>query len=117
MAEKTLVDDEKSVTQPSGRSYFPPSQRKVHDSDVTFEEYHFYAQRTREEQRLLTPPKWQWRTAVSSLFSSKDKTGNHSDDSSEPVGRVITEDEWTNASRAFRTASWGAIFYLVSRFW
>lgn len=27
---------------------------------------------------------------------------------------VITEDEWQNASRAFRTASWGAGFYLIT---
>lgn len=27
---------------------------------------------------------------------------------------VITNDEWQNASRAFRTASWGAGFYLIT---
>jgi hypothetical protein len=86
---------------------------------VTFEEYHFYALRTREEQRHLEPPKWQVRT----LFS-KNKTAhlgaadtNGQKHHSEPrVGAVITEEEWSNASRAFRTAGWGAIFYLVNSF-
>lgn len=26
----------------------------------------------------------------------------------------ISDEEWTNASRAFRTASWGACFYLIT---
>ena len=118
MAEKTVFDrsdNEKSTpSPPAARSYFPPSERKVHDSSVTFEEYYYYAQRTREEQRQLQAPQWQWRT----VFSRK-KTADPVEEEHkfEPTaGRVITEEEWSNASRAFRTASWGAIFYLVSSF-
>lgn len=118
MAEKAMLersDNEKSASSPPAtRSYFPPSQRKVHDSDVTFEEYYYYAQRTREEQRQLPSPVWQWRAVFSRKKIADPAEEEHK---SEPrVGSVITEDEWSNASRAFRTASWGAIFYLVSSF-
>ncbi|KIW25756.1 uncharacterized protein PV07_08911 [Cladophialophora immunda] len=114
MAEKTVIDNEKSTpSPPAARSYFPSSERKVHDSSVTFEEYYYYAQRTREEQRQLQAPQWQWRT----VFSSRKKTADPVEDDHgfEPAaGRVITEEEWSNANRAFRTASWGAVFYLIT---
>ena len=119
MSEKNVsdkIDNEiQTSPKPAYSSYFPPSQRKVHDSNVTFEEYHYYAQRTREEQRLLESPQWQWR----SVFSSRKKTADPVEEKDEPrqnAGGVITEEEWSNASRAFRTASWGAVFYLVGSF-
>ncbi|TRX88695.1 hypothetical protein FHL15_010367 [Xylaria flabelliformis] len=112
MAEKT-ANELSTPSPPSYSSYYPPRQRKVHDSAVTFEEYHYYAQRTREEQLLLEAPQWQWR----GVFSSKKKTAeaghgqvSHAEASH---GQLVTDEEWTNASRAFRTASWGAVFYLV----
>lgn len=110
MAEKT--DNELPALSQS--SYYPPRQRKIHDSNVTFEEYSFYAQRTREEQRLHESPPWQWRT----VFSPRKKTAEASEEEHNHNGpsdsRIVTDEEWLNASRAFRTASWGAIFYLVS---
>ena len=119
MAEKNVSDKIDNETLESSTrahsSYYPPSQRKVHDSRVTFEEYHFYAQRTREEQRLLESPHWHWRT----VFSSRKKTTNHVEEKDEPqlnAGEVVTDEEWSNASRAFRTAGWGAVFYLVGDF-
>ena len=120
MAEKAAFDgsdNEKSTSSPpAARSYFPPSQRKVHDSNVTFEEYHYYAQRTRQEQRQLQSPQWQWRTVFSSRKKPVDDPVEEEHESEPNAGRVITEEEWSNASRAFRTASWGAVFYLVSSF-
>lgn len=111
MAEKT--DNE--LPAPSQSSYYPPRERHVHDSGVTFEEYSFYAQRTREEQRLEESPQWQWRT----VFSSRKKTADTSEEEHNRNGptsnQIVTDEEWTNASRALRTASWGAVFYLVSR--
>lgn len=114
LSDKTN-NDKSTPSQQAGRLYYAPSQRKIHDSDVTFEEYHFYAQRTREEQRLEEAPQWQWR----SVFSSKKKDAqpvNEKHITQPNAGSVITEEEWTNASRSFRTASWGAVFYLVRRF-
>ncbi|KAI1195713.1 transmembrane amino acid transporter protein-domain-containing protein [Nemania serpens] len=110
MAEKT--DNE--LPAPSQSSYYPPRERHVHDSGVTFEEYSFYAQRTREEQRLEESPQWQWRT----VFSSRKKTADTSEEEHNRNGptsnQIVTDEEWTNASRALRTASWGAVFYLIT---
>jgi hypothetical protein len=117
MAEKTVsdrIDNEPSTPSPPARSsYYPPRQRKVHDSSVTFEEYHYYAQLTREEQRLQQAPQWQWRT----VFSSRKKTADavKEENTGTSDGQIVTDQEWSNASRAFRTAGWGAVFYLVSR--
>ncbi|KAI2637461.1 transmembrane amino acid transporter protein-domain-containing protein [Xylaria nigripes] len=108
MAEKS----ELSSPSPSApTSYFPPRLRKVHDSKVTFEEYYYYAQRTREEQQLLEAPQWQWL----SLFSHKNTADAIQEKNSGPSNdQIVTDEEWTNASRAFRTASWGAVFYLIT---
>lgn len=119
--EKTKIEREyNAVDDNTGNGpvqpYFPPSQRKMHDSDVTFEEYYYYAQQTREEQRLLEGPKWDWKT----MFTGTKKEKTSEDDSHLARGTIVTDLEWTNASRAFRTASWGAAFYLVGssrRFW
>lgn len=120
MAEKTALDgsdNEKSASSPPvTRAYIPPSERKVHDSGVTFEEYYYYAQRTREEQRQLAAPQWQWRTVFSSHKRPADSGEEEHEAASNAAGRAVTDEEWSNASRAFRTASWGAVFYLVSNF-
>ncbi|KAI0552034.1 transmembrane amino acid transporter protein-domain-containing protein [Xylaria curta] len=105
MAEKTANE----LSTPSPPSYYPPRQRKVHDSAVTFEEYYYYAQRTREEQLLLEAPQWQWRSVFSS--NKKAEQVSHAEASN---GQLVTDEEWVNASRAFRTASWGAVFYLIT---
>lgn len=107
-----------SPDAPTHRAAIPPQTRKLYDNDVTLEEYRYYAKRTREEQRLLPKPKTQW----SRFFGRKDKNANAdqpdviavSKDVGTKDGRaVISDEEWTNASRAFRTASTGAVFYLV----
>ncbi|KAI0528503.1 transmembrane amino acid transporter protein-domain-containing protein [Xylaria digitata] len=113
MAETT--DNELSTPSPPAyTSYYPPRQRKVHDSDVTFEEYHYYAQRTREEQLLLEAPQWQWRTVFSSHKKTADATQGEDDHTGPRDGHIVTDEEWIDASRAFRTASWGAVFYLIT---
>ncbi len=100
--------------QSAPSTYIKPQARKPHDPDVTFEEYHYYALRTREDQKDLEAPKTDWKglllrkkkkpteiEAVEPHLSSKDF--------SNPEHRLeISDEEWTNASRAFRTASWGA---------
>jgi hypothetical protein len=102
-----------------------PQHRKLHDPDVSFEEYLYYAQKTREEERTLEKPRTAWRQL---LAGEKKSAANGAAD--ESVGVVhqelgdlnlstrnnrlhISDEEWTNASRALRTASAGAAFYLV----
>lgn len=104
-----------SPTPPS--TYIPPRARKLHDPDVTFEEYHYYANKTRVEQDTLDSPGVKWlqllsgkqkqTTSEQELHLAKVNLANYEQ------RLTITDEEWTNASRAFRTASWGACFYLV----
>lgn len=101
-----------------------PQQRKLHDPKVTFEEYHFYAQRTRAEEDLQPRTKVE-RSWLSLIFPSKSGGGveqvqsnvtNHKGKNlADPTIRAsISDEEWTNASRALRTATRGAIFYLIT---
>lgn len=100
-----------------------PQHRKLHDPTVTFEEYHHYAQLTRAEEDSLGG---QETGVLSMLFPSKSDGGvqqtttnvtkdastmNYSDQANR---LTITDEEWTNASRALRTATRGAIFYLIT---
>ena len=105
------------VAAPS--SYIKPQGRKPHDPDVTFEEYHFYAQKTREEEKNFVAPKTDWKEIILRKKKTHDDgpgaSGGHSTheltakDFADRAHRLeISDEEWTNASRAFRTASWGA---------
>lgn len=100
-----------------------PQHRKLHDTSVTFEEYHHYAQLTRAEEEESTTPE---TGVLSIIFPSKSgggvqqsTDGDQKDASalntSDPATRMTISDlEWTNASRALRTATRGAIFYLIT---
>jgi hypothetical protein len=123
------MDDEKpnSSDSPSSQevvpsndilsTYIKPQGRKPHDPDVTFEEYYYYAQRTREEEKTLESPVLNWREVVLRKKSGHDagnkEPGAHTSLTEENFANSsnrleISDEEWTNASRAYRTASWGA---------
>lgn len=102
----------------SGIDHIKPQHRNLYDRSITLEEYHYYAQKTRAEQDALEKPKTPWSSILKGKkHTSEDvappdaMTGNLSKKSNR---LEITDEEWTNASRAFRTASAGACFYLVS---
>ena len=100
-----------------------PQHRKLHDKSVTFEEYHYYALQTRAEEENFGGRETGW---FSVIFPSKSDGGvqqtttNVTKDastinySSRENRMTITDEEWTNASRALRTATRGAIFYLIT---
>lgn len=92
-----------------------PQARKLHDPDVSFEEYHYYALRTREEEKSLVVAKTHWKEIVLRQKPSVAATRAPSDVniSNRENRNAISDREWTDASRAFRTASWGACFYLI----
>lgn len=108
-------------------TYIKPQARRLHDADITVEEYYYYAQKTREEQKGLTSPSLRWaelvkRTKQPNDMNTADAAAanaekNHTEvNLTDPQVRMqISDEEWSNASRAFRTASWGAAFYLVCR--
>ncbi|OCK74275.1 hypothetical protein K432DRAFT_409998 [Lepidopterella palustris CBS 459.81] len=130
------MDEKVESQEPTGDSssgrlvvqsnYIKPQARGLHDPNITFEEYHYYALKTREEEKGLASPKLNWRE----LILRKKSLRNADDDPNSERNPVkhhtevnfanrenrleISDEEWTNASRAFRTASWGACFYLIT---
>ncbi|KAI9825001.1 MAG: hypothetical protein M1819_000630 [Sarea resinae] len=109
---------------------------KLHDPSIQFEEYLHYATLTRaEEERLYgahgiengtkasplkvlfgkAPPESTEATVVSGegIPSEKEIDEKHSV-STPDYKPAVTDEEWYQASRAARTATWGAVFYLIT---
>jgi hypothetical protein len=131
-------DPRMSASGPGIAQLSTPVLRNLHDPSVTIEEYFYWAKITREQQRstpaVKTPARkflsFGKRDAVSSTITGSDPTksghGNKglgtatdekiNDDEPPAISRpsVVTEEEWTQASRAARTATWGSIFYLIT---
>jgi hypothetical protein len=115
MDEKRISTDPPSSLDVVRSGYIKPQHRKPHDPDVSFEEYYYYAQRTRKEEMTLEAPSLRWREV---LLRKKTVHNEINGDSGMYVSEdiladtkhrlEITDEEWTNASRMFRTASWGA---------
>ncbi|KAH8177883.1 transmembrane amino acid transporter protein [Sarocladium implicatum] len=116
--------EDRSDSVGSSTAAIPPQRRALHDSTVTFEEYFYYAQKTRAEEDLQPKTKSErsWRSII---FPSKSDGGvsqvnSHGDghegkNLADPrVRATVSDEEWTNASRALRTATRGAIFYLIT---
>ena len=95
-------------------TFIKPQAREPYDSGISFEEYHYYAKRTREEQEQLEPPVLNFRQYFGKKSEgdapSQDVTTTLTEEDFTNRSRrlEITDEEWTNASRAFRSASWGA---------
>jgi hypothetical protein len=117
-----------TTAAPHASGYIKPQNRKPHDPAITFEEYHYWALQTREEEKGLTSPKFNWREVMLRRKNEPDgePVNGHRDAESHTFsdhnfvrgahgeGRAeISDEEWTNASRAFRTASWGACKFLL----
>lgn len=112
------VDDKKGPkSEPTGFYYIRPQHRDIHDHTVAFEEYHYYAQQSREEEKTFESPKLVWSEVLLRKKDERDVRENAmtsvreltEEDLSNPSHRLkITDEEWVNASRAFRTTSWGA---------
>ncbi len=119
-------------------NYMAPHMRKLHDKNVSFEEYQYYAALTRAEEdsqpsntaergirstifpskssqhpditsRSSVPPSYDEKNHDEKNLSAAD--GNLSD--SRESGHV-SDDEWAQASRAVRLATWSAVFYLIT---
>lgn len=104
-----------------------PQERKLHDPDVTLEEYMYYAKMTRQEEDTYAAaaPKITFKDV---LFPSRGEANLLHDPDSDQVGTIDTEinlnraenrvgisdTEWTNASRALRSATAAAAFYLIT---
>lgn len=117
-------DDTPSALGSTSSVGLRPQQRKLHDKSVSFEEYYHYARLTRAEEDLQPKTKSE-TTLLSILLPSKSDGGvaqiptggDHHEKknlSNPAVRATVSDEEWTNASRALRTATRGAIFYLIT---
>lgn len=94
-----------------------PQAREPYDPSVTFEEYTFYASKTRAEELTLESPVLNIRRVLAGERGAHDhdtQITTHltaSDFTHRERRLMITDEEWTNASRAFRSASWGGCEY------
>ena len=130
-------DPRLSVSAARPDTYIAPQNRLLHDPAVTFEEYHYWALKTRAEEeerakrepattgikQILFPPKENIvnHDADSGSTSPDDEKSEKRNDSVTDANLAqkdqrmsVTDAEWTNASRAFRTATWAACFYLIT---
>ena len=109
-------------------AYTRPQMRPLHDKSITFEEYHYYALQSRAEEDLdhRTGQNASGTRGFLSTLTGKGPSSEAADEKrrrstvpdinlSAPDNRaIITEEEWTNASRAMRTATAGAVFFLIT---
>jgi hypothetical protein len=106
----------------------PPRLRRLHDPAVSFQEYLHYARITRAEQDALPKPTGnksilyylvpnlqKVEPGPADVATKRDVDGDVDVNTSDiEQRRAITDEEWTNASRALRTAGTGAVFYLIT---
>jgi len=97
-----------------------PQMRKLHDSSITYEEYAYYAAKTRQEEDMHAGERG-GTTIVGVLVPGASSKGDSdmrkasvTDYSTAEKRAHISDEEWTNASRALRTATTSAIFFLIT---
>ena len=110
-------------------AYTRPQMRALHDKSITFEEYHYYALQSRAEEDLnhrTGNNATETRGFLSTIIPGRGPSSEGSDEkrrrstipdinlSLTENRAIVTDEEWTNASRAVRTATAGAIFYLIT---
>ena len=110
-------------------AYTRPQMRALHDPSIQFEEYWYYSRQTRAEEDAFRAEDAAHPShgILSTIFPTKSGTGNvvtngekgeapvPQTNISDPTRRAsVTDEEWTNASRAVRTATAGAVFYLIT---
>jgi hypothetical protein len=111
-----MEKQEENPQGPLSSAVIKPQSREPHDPTVSFEEYHYYALKTRQEEQTYEVPRSNWKEIVlrkKNPLPSDDNDTALQTTAEQPVSTSsnhveISDEEWTNASRAFRTASWGA---------
>ncbi|GJN66389.1 hypothetical protein PLICBS_000407 [Purpureocillium lilacinum] len=97
------------------------------DTSISFEEFLYWAKISREDERAADKAFREARgprtvkSTIKSRFSRADNgmeidNSPETDQDSSADERItgVSEKEWKRASRALRTASWGAVFYLIT---
>ena len=116
-AQPDSSDNEKFTGSKNTAGPIPPRLRKLHDTDVSYHEYKHYASLTREDQARLPKAK-AGKNILAYLIPNLQKVEQEAFhvpnvNLSDPSQRFhISDEEWTNASRAVRIATSGVVFYL-----
>ncbi|KAJ5083595.1 hypothetical protein N7456_013022 [Penicillium angulare] len=112
------------------------------DSNITFENYHYWANRSREVEKHIRTDTAGFAAIGNLLLNRKGKQEEPAAEPTEPVSVAeksefdtkttnapgaetartdestdrwgVSETEWEQAQRAARTATWGSIFYLIT---
>lgn len=114
MDSKHVILHEAGSESPSsyeqGQGYIKPQARLLHDPAVTFEEYHYYALLSREEEKHYEAPKTSWKNMLLRKNEVQNATEEHTEVNfaSHEKRMQISDQEWRMSSKAFRTAGWGA---------
>lgn len=124
-----LADKEGEFAGQGIVSYTRPQMRALHDNSITFEEYHYYALQSRAEEdsnhrmvRIGNGTRGLLSTIIPSKGLSSETSDEKRHDSTIPTENLsvperrasVTDEEWTNASRAVRTATASAVFFLIT---
>ncbi|PNS18845.1 hypothetical protein CAC42_5384 [Sphaceloma murrayae] len=125
----TGVDARLSSAVGHDSDYISPQTRRLHDTAVSFEEYHYYAQQARREEAVnagaaaneskgfmatIFPSRAANKTTAHESQVSSEKHVPNVNLSDQGARMRISDDEWTNASRALRLAAWPSMFYLIT---
>lgn len=122
MNEERAMDDKVNLEPVSTDSLDHAIVPITDDSPIAFEEYVYYASITRADEKASDELYRSQRgpRTVKNLIKDRFSTGHHNVEKPEGhnenavVTSAVTPEEWKNASRAIRTAGWGAIFYLIT---
>ncbi|GAB7348843.1 hypothetical protein MBLNU459_g7551t2 [Dothideomycetes sp. NU459] len=122
--EADVIPNQEIVDPPP--TYSAPGQYVGHNPNIPFEEYLYYAEWTRNYEKSLST-KGRGLSSITSVLTGKGKGAgpvNEVDSTAAPrveadgttteTFGVISDYEWHHASRAARTATWGAVFYLIT---
>lgn len=122
-------DHRLSVTQQEKEGHVVHQPANGRDWSISFEEFVYWASITREDERAADKTFRDARgpRTVKSIIRGRFSSGKNVHDlaitssggeqHASAGGEIITgvsEQEWKTASRAMRTASWGAVFYLIT---
>lgn len=127
------ADPRLSISADAIGSYSNRVLATLHDPMVKFEEYFFYAQKTRASERDVPTQKRGITRFIPGMQTGLESTPGNTELKELPVeypddktgatiqGRrrsnvvgIVDDEEWLRASRAARTATWGAVFYLIT---
>ncbi|TVY75724.1 N amino acid transport system protein [Lachnellula suecica] len=127
--DEKMMTDRTSSNEGAPAIFRRPASRPHNDSSITFEEYNYYAEKTRAEEEahvgeiagtqgwleMIVPSKSGMGAGnLSSAEKQGADTNAHVNLANPEARNTISDEEWTNASRALRTATKSAIFYLIT---